>query len=659
MEGNSASLKEEEDATDYTESPLLKNTISPHILQSIPQILQTYQSNKPYPHGVLTNIFQPTDFLQSVLHEIKHSSKVQFKESDLFKVYQSMDLGNLTDDPKSALNSSSIPNVWKLKQVLYSSEFRHLMEDVTNLPRGTLTDEIDCAANCHTKGCHLLCHDDVIGTRKISFIIYLTDPSWTKEDGGALELYNHKDGIPNVFPSTTILPTYNSLAYFGVNAGVSFHAVQEVMGRECGPRLSLQGWYHGRELPENMECATLSRLKTLEEYKEPFVPFIDTEIKETETEGKLDETQTSVNDKKARTNVLSESDRNYLSQYMNETYLTESSMKEICDKFENESSVQLRHFLKDVLANNVKDGILKSDAFDGFTSNNSDENDNVGNPSLQYDIGINKCWKAVGPAHKQRYLEYNDEHISVKVDPIKTSVKGSNPFNEQKVEKTNNNHPSIVAGKQLSQIQTSLFQSLPFTRYLNLITSLGQPLGHHSQTRRFRPGLDYTVAHYGILTKESVLDATLCFAKGSGNQARRYEDTGELMGNDEDVDALWESGDVGGFECYIAADDDSDSEAEDEDEKQARPADAEYNAEDDSELLSVSVSDNTLSLVYRDTGTMRFVKYVASGAPSSRWDINVEYQLPEDDDDSNNGEDDNNDNEEDENSNENYDADQI
>lgn len=50
---------------------------------------------------------------------------------------------------------------------------------------------MDCAANCHLKGCHLLCHDDVIGTRKISFIVYLTDPTyaWRDEDGGRLELY--------------------------------------------------------------------------------------------------------------------------------------------------------------------------------------------------------------------------------------------------------------------------------------------------------------------------------------------------------------------------------------------------------------------------------------------------------------------------------------
>lgn len=78
---------------------------------------------------------------------------------------------------------------------------------------------------------------------------------------------------------------------------------------------------------------------------------------------------------------------------------------------------------------------------------------------------------------------------------------------------------------------------------------------------------------------------------------------------------------MGGFECYIAADDETGlDEAADE-----------YNQDDDTELLSVSPSNNTLSLVYRDPGTMRFVKYVGAGAPSARWDIAMEYEVEEQD----------------------------
>lgn len=38
------------------------------------------------------------------------------------------------------------------------------------------------------QGSHLITHDDVIDTRCISYVIYLSDPDdeWTKDDGGRL-----------------------------------------------------------------------------------------------------------------------------------------------------------------------------------------------------------------------------------------------------------------------------------------------------------------------------------------------------------------------------------------------------------------------------------------------------------------------------------------
>jgi Rps23 Pro-64 3,4-dihydroxylase Tpa1-like proline 4-hydroxylase len=62
---------------------------------------------------------------------------------------------------------------------------------VTGLPRGTLVAKVDCSSNVYAHGGHLLCHDDVISTRRASYILYLTDPStpWLAADGGALELY--------------------------------------------------------------------------------------------------------------------------------------------------------------------------------------------------------------------------------------------------------------------------------------------------------------------------------------------------------------------------------------------------------------------------------------------------------------------------------------
>jgi hypothetical protein len=213
---------------------------------------------------------------------------------------------------------------------------------------------------------------------------------------------------------------------------------------------------------------------------------------------------------------------------------------------------------------------------------------------LKYNVGSNDDWAVVGPAHKQRFLEYQ---------------------NSGSIDLTN-------TGSFLYNVRNSLFESSEFGRWLGWISSLGFPLGHRGKIRRFRPGLDYTVAHYGILTTNAVLDATLCFCGGNGDQCTFDEETNELIGSDDD--AVWESGDVGGFECYISADESGENDG----------PDAEYDEEDDTKLLSVSASDNTLSLVYRDPGTMKFVKYVSCGAPSSRWDIAFEYNVEVDDENS-------------------------
>jgi Rps23 Pro-64 3,4-dihydroxylase Tpa1-like proline 4-hydroxylase len=529
-----------------------------------------------------------------VTEELGQNTKVKFKfkESDLFRVYQSIDLGNLAAD--TIENQEHFPNLLKLKAALYSADYRAFIERIAHLPKGTLTDQVDCAANCHAPGCHLLCHDDVIGTRKISYIIYLTEPEWTPEEGGALELYSHdvvpgKDlRVPQATPSKTILPIFNSMAYFEVKPGTSFHAVQEVFGDR--PRLSIQGWYHAVDEPQGMEEATLSRLKSTE--------------KGEDTEGEFGEFRIAaqvINTSEAANDTLSDADHAFLKNYINETYLTPDSIRGIRKHFENVSSVQLRHFLCQPLMDQLKLQLSGEDLGNG-------------KPALDYrqfestdeangSAGRGK-WILVGPAHKQRFLEY-------------TGCSNGNDM-----------------GSLLLRVKEQLFQSPEFGRFLQQTTSLGMPKGHRGRVRRFRPGLDYTVAHYGILTTESVLDATLCVCAGNGEQCRVDEESGELIGTD--TDAVWESGDCGGFECYIAADD------EDEDGEEAAD---EYNEDAETDLLSVSASNNTLSLVYRDLGTIRFVKYVGCRAPSSRWDVSMEYELEDtgddgDDDDENDSEDD-------------------
>ena len=52
--------------------------------------------------------------------------------------------------------------------------------------------------------------------------------------------------------------------------------------------------------------------------------------------------------------------------------------------------------------------------------------------------------------------------------------------------------------------------------------------------------------------------------------------------------------------------------------------------DDDSGVLNVSATFNAVSIVLRDEGLKKFVKYVSAIAPGSRWDISA-VMLPYDD----------------------------
>jgi hypothetical protein len=65
---------------------------------------------------------------------------------------------------------------------------------------------------------YLLNHDDVIGTRSVSFIIYLVDEDWKPEWGGGLALHDtQQPGSPYPEPHHIIPPKFNQLVMFKVN----------------------------------------------------------------------------------------------------------------------------------------------------------------------------------------------------------------------------------------------------------------------------------------------------------------------------------------------------------------------------------------------------------------------------------------------------------
>ena len=128
---------------------------------------------------------------------------------------------------------SLLPNILKLRDSLYSAKFREFLRAVTGC--GPLSGiKQDMSVNTYKKGCHLLNHDDVIGTRRVSYILYMPLPHfqmWQKDWGGALELYPVKenaDGVlePEPVPTKCIPPSWNQFIFFEVQPGRSFHSVE-------------------------------------------------------------------------------------------------------------------------------------------------------------------------------------------------------------------------------------------------------------------------------------------------------------------------------------------------------------------------------------------------------------------------------------------------
>jgi Rps23 Pro-64 3,4-dihydroxylase Tpa1-like proline 4-hydroxylase len=614
------------------------------------QLRHFHDHSGPYRHVFIDGICE-TERMRLIHEEVKNNMSTTFKESDLFKLFQTVDLSNLD------AASSNIPQLVSLRESIYSKEFRQFVTDITGC--GDLTDRVDLSINAYTQGCHLLCHDDVISTRRISYIIYLADPDddWQAEDGGLLELYPLQpgsevdmgpnigvQGIPTAAPTNFLVPRFNTMAFFVVQPGRSYHSVQEVFADK--PRVSISGWYHGEAPPLGSDMASLGQIMSKGNDETPFQKIdYGSVISDGLAANKSKKiSKGSIQGKKNKTHALTDADLENLHQLLNPEYLKKSVIREINNAFCNESSIQLKDFLRADIAEAMRVAMIRDDAAlqlgDGARPAN-------------YDLGVGNGWELLGPPHKRRYLKY-----------ASTASSGGGEKN------------AIEAS--LESV-SKLFQSASFARYLFAIISL-RPLESTAEVRRFRPGLDYTVAHFGTMTDIPKLDATLCFVlsnglmkhaangsvpsdsvevnadRGDANEddtcesdeepENEGEEVEEEEGGDEDDDDedddddddddeeedeedddrrdLWASGDVGGFECYIEADDESPDASE---VYMTQVTANKQAAEEESSLLSVSAGFNMLNVVLRDQRVMRFVKYISAQAPSSRWDVSSQFVI--------------------------------
>eukprot|EP00933_Yihiella_yeosuensis_P044205 TRINITY_DN39302_c0_g1_i1.p1 TRINITY_DN39302_c0_g1~~TRINITY_DN39302_c0_g1_i1.p1 ORF type:complete len:440 (-),score=110.43 TRINITY_DN39302_c0_g1_i1:139-1296(-) len=373
---------------------------------------------------------------------------------------------------------------------------------------------------------------------------------------------------------------------FLVEPGVSFHSVREVRGDRA--RVSLQGWLHAPSMEqtlnfENRKLATLQQLIC------------------TDSQGDEKKDQASGSDKEEQS--VSDEDFKVLSKWLSPAYLSMSALEAVSKQFEDDSYALLTEFLRPDLAEAISKSLQEVDAADGFAPGAEES------PIPLYEVGTKDGWELIGPPHLRRYLRH--------VGDAKAQ------------HSTSSSHSRL--GGVLGELAKEMFSSDSFRRWLEACSGLRPKDSGSPEVRRFRPGMDYVVAAKEASSflegAEEIahLDATLVFAFGEAAAGSSRSSSSSSSDAQGDAAALrreaserWSSEEVGGFESYLAAD---------EDEETAEAQEVYRGADADGPLVNLPATPNALSLIMRDSKTLRFVKYLSRDAPSSRVDLAASYEV--------------------------------
>eukprot|EP00057_Strongylocentrotus_purpuratus_P006540 XP_011661014.1 PREDICTED: prolyl 3-hydroxylase OGFOD1 isoform X1 [Strongylocentrotus purpuratus] len=241
----------------------------------------------PFTCCVLPNFVKDERFLKGLKEELLELD-FNNKSNDLYKFQQSDALQNFTSLYITAL-----------KKLLYE-DFLSWLREVTGIPFIN-TFDLTCSKYNYTDV--LLCHDDELEGRRVAFILYLV-PTWAKKDGGLLDLFDMDEHGQPKSVVKSLVPNWNNFVFFEVTPK-SFHQVSEVLNQDkC--RLSVSGWFHGPTVPRPAP------------YIEPrctLTPHVDTQ-------------------------------ETLFYEWINESYLDFGNQSEVQDTFSDESEIQLSRFFE-------------------------------------------------------------------------------------------------------------------------------------------------------------------------------------------------------------------------------------------------------------------------------------------------------------------------
>ncbi|GAP83507.1 putative pkhd-type hydroxylase tpa1 protein [Rosellinia necatrix] len=593
------------------------------------QYTRDYSASSPYKHAVIHELIDDK-LLRAVRNEIKDNVVFTPKETDIYKIHQSGDLANLDGLGDDAL--AKLPSLLALRDAMYSQTFRDYVAHITG--SGPLSGrKTDMAINVYTPGCYLLCHDDVIGSRKVSYILYLTDPDvpWKPEWGGALRLFpvqtrESKDGevahtpVPDV--SKVIPPAWNQLSFFAVQPGKSFHDVEEVyhaeskaqLLREGGRvRMAISGWFHIPQLGEdgyvegaeerNTKNSGLMQLQgNPDQYDAPQPAPVKVEKEDEE-------------------NDFDEADLEFLLRFMAPTYLTPDTLDQITDRFGEDSSITLPDLLGKKFTARLRPYLT------------AQEETSKDLPEDSTKLEEQTPWCVAKPPHKHRYL-YQQPSEKKKTE----KTKGESKIKPREADE---------AGSPIRELLDEFLPSPQFRRWLQIATGCNIE-SYDLLARRFRRGKDYTLAtgHEGKPRLELNLSITPTkgwsesnghdggeddvsspktngkkAGKNSKGKGKRKGEKHKHHGKDKEVEGE-DAGEVGGHEVYMAGDEGDDNE-------DAAIYKSGNDEEGDNILFFQAAAWNCMSLVLRDSGALRFVKYVSRRAKGDRWDISGTFEVEE------------------------------
>ncbi|KAI1435342.1 Oxoglutarate and iron-dependent oxygenase degradation C-term-domain-containing protein [Xylaria sp. CBS 124048] len=595
------------------------------------QYKREYAESSPYKHAVIPELIDD-ELLRAVRTEIKDNVSFTPKETDIYKIHQSGDLANLDGLSDDAL--AKLPSLLALRDALYSQSFRDYVADVTG--SGPLSGrKTDMAINVYTPGCYLLCHDDVISSRKVSYILYLTDPDtpWKPEWGGALRLFPvqtlpGEDGqvarMPTPDVSKVIPPAWNQLSFFAVQPGESFHDVEEVYHAESEEQLALEGgrvrmaisgWFHIPQVGEagyvegaeelNAKNSSLMQLQgNPDQYDEPPPRSVPTRVK---TAGEDEEDED-----------FDEADLSFLLRFLAPTYLTPGTMEQVADNFSKDSSIALPNLLGNRFAARLRKYLMAQEKTDKPL------------PDDTTTLEKETPWRVAKPPHKHRYLYIQSSSTPTTLNKKeKGAIHAKNMYNEPK--------ESELDSSPVQELLDDFLPSSQFRRWLEIATGCTIE-SHDIIARRFRRGKDYTLAtgHEGKPRLELNLSITPTKGWGAGNDSDDDEVDTSAAGRKARIEKRKnkaklkkqkekEEGEVGGHEVYMAGDESDD----DEDAAVYKSSSGDNNDGNDNILFFQPAAWNRLSLVLRDSGALRFVKYVSRKAKGDRWDLFGTYEIEE------------------------------